>query len=504
MKKNNIIIAAIAAASALLLCSSCQKQEQPEFKAADKTFTAAIDQELTKTTITSDFKVNWESTDKINVNGAVYSATPDGSDATKASFTKDSGDDPSSPYKAIYPASLYVTDHFEFPAEQTYVSGKFNAPMYAESTTESLSFKNICGVVCFALKGTAKVKSISVTANEDVYGTFTIDTDNTAVLFGSGKTVTLDCGDGVQLNGSTATSFYVYLPPKSSYSAGMKIVITDTDGKVYKQTTTKAVTIARNTIYTFVWTPVFVPAGALSGKFSVASGKQVYFSQGNLYWDNSAFKFEDNQYDTTPTAEGSWNTSHVSHFYWSKTASVACANSYSDSGTSVDDVFFTNATAETANTDFTVGGVTGKYRTLSTGEWQYLFNNGSYANATRAGLYAYEVTVVDKAKCVVLYPDGYTGTKVSNGDTQSYNTVAKWTAAQNAGVVCLPPAGYRNNSSVNELNESQKNGFYCSSSPASKAHAYRVDFMSLYNYNLRFGSGYRYHGYSVRLVSDAN
>ncbi|MDO5321775.1 MAG: hypothetical protein Q4F39_05260, partial [Bacteroidia bacterium] len=480
--------------------------KQPELKSDGKAFTAAIDQELTKTTLTNESKVYWESSDQININGAVYSATPDESDATKATFTKVSGSDPSSPYKAIYPASLYVTDHFEFPATQTYESGKLNAPMYATSTTESLSFKNICGVICFALKGTAKVKSIAVTANEPICGTFTIDTDDTSVILSGlgGKTVTLGCGSGVQLNGSTATNFYVYLPPKSSYTAGMKIVITATDGKVYKTTTTKAVTIARNNIYTFSWTPEFVapslPTGSLSGAFSVSDSKMVYFSQGNLTYDDSAFKFEANQYDFA----SSWDTSHVSHFYWSKTASVAYAESHSDSGAS-DDVFFTNTTAETAKSDFTVGGVQGKYRTLSTAEWQYLFNYDStesggsdYSNATRAGLYAYGVTVVDKTNCVVLYPDGFTGTKVSNGDTTSYDTAEEWAAAQNAGVVCLPAAGYRTNSGIGNVGSY---GFYWSSSAVDSDYAYYVFFRN--SLVLPVYKEYRFSGYSVRLVTEA-
>ena len=70
--KKNIIIAAIAAASALLLSVSCQKENQPEsqngINGGANTFTATIEQSITKTTIT-DYKVNWTATDKINING---------------------------------------------------------------------------------------------------------------------------------------------------------------------------------------------------------------------------------------------------------------------------------------------------------------------------------------------------------------------------------------------------------------------------------------------------
>ena len=259
--KKNIITAAFAAASALLLVSSCAKEQLSEnINTGDgKAFTASIEQQVSvKSTLTSEFKVNWESTDEVNINGALYSVTPK-SDATKADLTYKSGTTPVSPYQAIFPASLYVTDHFEFPATQTYAAGKFNAPMYAASSTESLSFKNICGVLCLSLKGTDKVKSITVTANEAVCGSFTMDDDGeTVVLSGTGKTVTLDCGEGVQLDASTATNFYISLPP-ATYTAGMEIVATNTEGKTFEKTTTKSAAIARNNIYTFNWVAAFSP-----------------------------------------------------------------------------------------------------------------------------------------------------------------------------------------------------------------------------------------------------
>ena len=265
--KKNIIFAAFAAASALLLVSSCAKEQLREnISAGDgKVFSAVINQDLTKTTITDEYKVNWDQGDLIDISGgATYSATPDASDATKATFTKVSGLDPTPDYIAVYPASIFKNGRHELPATQTYAAGKFNAPMCAISETESLEFKNFCGVLCFALKGTDKVKSIAVTANEQLCGPFEFSTDATFGSFSGeneGYTVTLDCGEGVQLNETTATNFYVYLPPKDSYTAGMKIVVTDTDGETFEKTTTKSATIARNQIYTFNWTASFSPAG---------------------------------------------------------------------------------------------------------------------------------------------------------------------------------------------------------------------------------------------------
>ena len=47
------------------------------------------------------------------------------------------------------------------------------------------------------------------------------------------------------------------------------------------------------------------------------------------------------------------------------------------------------------------------WRTLSTGEWQYLFNYGNYKNDIRKGKCACGVTVCGREACVVLLPDDW-------------------------------------------------------------------------------------------------
>ena len=138
------------------------------------------------------------------------------------------------------------------------------------------------------------------------------------------------------------------------------------------------------------------------------------------------------------------------------------------------------------------------WRTLTTKEWQYLFNEGVYANAKRAGLYAYGVTVAGKANCTVLYPDGFSGTKVSNGDLTSYDTASEWEAAQNEGVVCLPAVGYRSSGSVNDVNQTAT---YWSSTAYNSNNAYIVYFNSTILLSGSYNN--RDHGYAVRLVTDA-
>ena len=484
--KKNIIIAAISAASAILLAASCQKQTEPELIGEGKTFTAVIEQGLTKTTITSEYKVNWEAADQIDINGTTFSATPDATDATKASFTKVSGSDPTADYTAVYPANIIVSTQPTLPATQTYAAGKFNAPMCAIGSTETLEFKNFCGVLCFALKGTDKVRSIVVTANEQICGPFEF-IDATVICFSGeneGYTVTLDCGtEGIQLNEATATNFYIYLP-QATYTAGMKMTITNTNGETFEKTTTKSAEIARSNIYTFNWTPSFasvIPAGALPGVFSVSTDKKVRFSRGNMYWDGDSFEFEANQYDYSTAL----SASHVSHLYWSKSASVAYAASYSESGTSTSDVFFTNATETTAKSDFTVNGVTGKYRALSQTEWDYLFKN-----------HARKWITVCSIKGYALAPDDVSVDAISD----TYQTDAAWKTAQDAGVLFLPAAGFRNAEGEGYGNVGGRGYYWSSSASNNSIRAFCAEFYSIGYEGMT--NDERKYGESVRLVTD--
>ena len=231
---------------------------------------------------------------------------------------------------------------------------------------------------------------------------------------------------------------------------------------------------------------------ALSGSFSVSNTKKVHFSHGNLRYTVSSgiWDFYPNQYDCASTYE----SNVISLFNWG----------YNETQSIIPDGSFTN------NVSLASGnlmleqdwgyhvGEKNTWRTLTTKEWQYLFNEGAYANATRAGLYAYGVTVAGKENCTVLYPDDFSGTKVSNGDLTSYDTASEWEAAQNEGVVCLPAVGYRSSGSVNYVNQTAT---YWSSTAYDSNNAYIVYFSSS---DLLPGSyNKRDNGYAVRLVTDA-
>ena len=230
----------------------------------------------------------------------------------------------------------------------------------------------------------------------------------------------------------------------------------------------------------------------LSGTFSVSNTTKVHFSHGNLRYTVSSgiWDFYPNQYDCAT----SYDANVISLFTWgyNETQSII------PDGCKTDNV---NRSYGNLIYDEDWGyqvGNPGTWRTLTTEEWQYLFNEGAYANVTRAGLYAYGVTVAGRPNCTVLYPDGFKGTKVSNGDLTSYDTASEWEEAQSKGVVCLPATGYRSNASVNYVGQT---GTYWSSTAYNSVNAHIIYFDS--SDVLPGAYNYRDYGYAVRLVTAA-
>ena len=253
-----------------------------------------------------------------------------------------------------------------------------------------------------------------------------------------------------------------------------------------------------------------LPPGALPGGFSVsddggATITKVLFSKGNLYYDGSVFRFEDNQYDFVPSVgdeygESEWDPYHISHFHWSMDKDRAIAENPSEEQTygDYDDIFFTNWTETTAKSGFTVnveGQAQTGWRTLSIKEWEYLFlartvNGGTGKDKT----YSTNITYGEKIG-IVLYPDDYTGPVLSD-------VVEKLPE----GVVFLPATGQRLNDWVQDIGDY---GQYWSSSSDTydQWSAYCVSFSSdseeITIVDGILGGNFRTIGNSVRLIRES-
>ena len=231
MKKTFMFIAA-----ALVVMAACNKQEASQ-PSKVLSLSAAVEQhiDVTKTALDGTHVV-WNPGDAIKVfdntgKAAKLSTTADGT--TTADFTEDSHEDgfskENTPLYAIYPYAAGTTASgstitFSMPATQTYVAGSFDPAcnvMVGEVSGTNVSFKNVFGLLKLQLKGVYKVSRIELRGknNEKLNGTFTVDASLaepavSTVTTGkvAEKTITLNCGEGVQLSPSTATSFYFVVP----------------------------------------------------------------------------------------------------------------------------------------------------------------------------------------------------------------------------------------------------------------------------------------------------
>lgn len=255
MKK--FIYMAVAAIAALSSCASDDAimNEGGQNETGVTTFTATMEGDnATRATYNATARTaEWEaSIDKINVGGAEYTAQTTGATTTFTGTGATKGDDDK--YHAYFPADLYNDGTLTLPAQQTYTADKFNMPMYAESATTELTFKNLCAVL--AVKVTSAditiLKSIKVKSDKALNGAFTVS-GNKAVLTDASdnsKTVVLNSETPLTLD-ETGTTFYIAIPAQEY--AYLNIYLS-ADGDTYTQAmaTKKAAglgEIARNKMY---------------------------------------------------------------------------------------------------------------------------------------------------------------------------------------------------------------------------------------------------------------
>ncbi len=258
--KRIFIFAALAAAA----LTACQQELNIDENKPDTpvVFTATTESSATKTALSQNgenYDVLWLDGDQITIvdadlNVGVYQTA---STTTQGSFSHVSGTAAATPgYKAWYPASLYGEGTPTLPATQEYTADNIkNSPMYAESSTESLSFKNICGIIRLNVSTTQsdkKVRRIILSADQGMSGAIT----NAATLASDGYVaavtgtagVTLDCGESGVAIGTEATAFH-FAVPGNTYT-GLKITVITTDGLSQTRTlkSDKSIVVDRSSI----------------------------------------------------------------------------------------------------------------------------------------------------------------------------------------------------------------------------------------------------------------
>ena len=281
MKKS---VFAFFAASLCLAACQIELVDSNQPNVSDDVLSAKIEQnEVTKTVLGESNNVLWSENDQIvafmkSSYGHKYQIKPSFAGKTYADFSRvssASGDDLSAGMEwdhnvAYYPYSESIEcvksgDNYALdvvlPTEQNYAANSFgngSFPMVAVSEDNNITFKNVCGGIKLQLKGTQKVKSITLQGknNEKLSGPAIVtaytnsETKPAITMTGTGaasKSVTLNCGEGVQLNESTATEFIIALP-QVLFSNGFMVTVTDSESQTYTIETDKVNTVLRSSL----------------------------------------------------------------------------------------------------------------------------------------------------------------------------------------------------------------------------------------------------------------
>ena len=276
MKKTFILFAACA------VLAACNEAASPVPSQDTDVVTAVIEKEaITKTYMDAQNNIRWSEGDQIigfmkTSLGLKYRILSSSVGKTSASFENVSESDGNvnagiewNHNVFFYPHSETIEaaksgDHYALdivlPSEQTYVPESFgngSMAMVAVSENKNITFRNVLGGMKLQLKGNQKVTSINLQGKngEKLSGAATVTayTDETkpAITMASGAStsVSLSCGEGVQLSESQATEFIIALPPVA-FSGGFKVTVTDSDGKTYTVETDKANTVLRSSLLT--------------------------------------------------------------------------------------------------------------------------------------------------------------------------------------------------------------------------------------------------------------
>ena len=213
---------------------------------------------------------------------------------------------------------------------------------------------------------------------------------------------------------------------------------------------------------------------ALPSKFTINSdGEQVFFSQGNLYYDGSEFQFEAKQYSYRVYDSGSntwglfgWPTSASNYGMSTSKDNAVYSGGFKDWGKAIDE--------------------NGTWRTLTKDEWSYLLftrkQSGFDHPWTHSIKYGGQLGLV-------IYPDEYDGEELTSGTEYTDENFPQ-------GCLFLPCAGGRKG----DTSCYYQFGYYWSSTAADNGEVCVVHTYQQY-VNISLISE-RTIGFAVRLVSD--
>lgn len=254
--------------AAVALTAGCVQEEVPEVGSAVE-ITAAMEHEAdTRTTLSGledgMYYSLWAAEDEI----AVYADNDvdpskfilsSGEGSSVATF---SGNRKGNEYHAVYPYDIAgaISDgivNVILPDTQKYVKDSFGPgafPMFAEAPAgDGLRFMNLCSVLKISLTGTAAVKSVTVTANDET----TSLSGPASVVIGqsesSGKLLTMSAGGsrsvvlttkGLEISEDAPADVFIVVPAQT-YKGGLTIEV-DTYNEKFTKTVTSDIVFERS------------------------------------------------------------------------------------------------------------------------------------------------------------------------------------------------------------------------------------------------------------------
>lgn len=262
--------------------------------------------------------------------------------------------------------------------------------------------------------------------------------------------------------------------------------------------------------------------------FSVAEGRQVMFSPGNLQFSTAGshttaegtasgtFRFAGHQYDYIGQANAlvsDTNTGWIDLFTWGSSGWHVAPYSEKDGDYDIESLCGNEAYADWGVYNSIGNDTPGTWRTLTCDEWDYLVNRRASSSVDGVDSARYAEATVCGVAGLILLPDQFerpaTLTPIANINhnnfTISFNdnvyNAEEWVLMEKAGAVFLPAAGFRGGTWLSTIGEG---GSYWASTCNAARQAYAMLFIDgLVNASAECTYDKdRGYGRSVRLVSD--
>ncbi|MBQ9463107.1 MAG: hypothetical protein IJU68_05555 [Bacteroidales bacterium] len=288
-----------ACLSAVLLLAACSVSELGDDTVdirLNDVYTAGFENPKSKVYVDKGLNTHWTAGDEISIFTSTYNEEykfEGNTGDTEGTFAKvsqeeHSGSDIPATYAAYpYRADTYCSTYGHFtltlPDVQLYAANSYGLganTMLAVANNNFLPFKNLCGYIVLRLYGEGSVKSIILSGNsgEQISGRstafFTDGVPYVMALPDAKKTITLDCGEGVELGKTAeqATEFWFVVPPMT-FSQGLSFKVINTDLWSMEKTTSTSRTVSRSVRNAFA--PVEV-------SFTIPPGDNVAFEDQNF------------------------------------------------------------------------------------------------------------------------------------------------------------------------------------------------------------------------------